>query len=400
MVIESNLLKEKGSSANKNKYVEKEPGQTHQERTTEPTPKVEKKKIHVKIPWAKSAILMVLTLLSSFLSWHLLSSLLGMNFLGDKRWIEYFYQDLLASLVFTFLAFFLMISLVAVSSMLIRPKWLNTINLAIAALIYFVFFGFSLYSSTAFVLLFLSFLFYSLRIGHETGDHINFSVHRSMRFGLGWLVAFLLIVISLSYFQIVTLQNKSMDRFNNALVSYAAEIMNRIFTAKLDGYDADMTLDEFIVKFGTENLADSLLKKPEGGGPLSMLEGLGEIFSPEQKKEIEEMAEAEVASMEQAMINQLRDEFVAGLGIEATGQESMRVIVRRMVATQYVEYLSPYDSYIPTMLAFSLYFILQVFSFIYIALIKLITIIIFSILRLVRFVKIEEVEVKAERALL
>ena len=355
----------------------------------------------------KSLVLSALSIASSFLAWYMLSTLLGISFLGNGKWAEFFYRDVLSSLILTFLAFFLMVVFIAVSSFLIKPRWVNIINIAISVSIYFLFFKPEIYTVLVVIVLFLVFMGYDLRIDRESKMQIHFSVIKNIRFGMGWVVTFLLIVISLTVFQFMTMENRSMKQFNDSMIGYTAEVLHGVFAAKLEGYESKMTLDEFLVLFATDEIVDDLAEGDEGSDTVSLPTILEKLLSEDQRntllrivgeQPVEDLVKKETKNIETEVSNEIRREFLEGLGIEAQGTESMQIVVQRFVQQKYDEYLAPYREFIPSVLVFGLYFVLQIFSFIYIIIIKLLASLIFYILKLVGFVKIKEVEVMAKRA--
>ena len=93
----------------------------------------------------------------------------------------------------------------------------------------------------------------------------------------------------------------------------------------------------------------------------------------------------------------MRNEFLKSLGIQAQGTDSMDSVVAKLVGKYVTEYLGKYSKAIPSLLAFSLYFILQIFSFLYKALIRLFAWFILKVLKWTKVVEFREEEAKVER---
>jgi len=422
MVIEQSLLEKKQKrEAIKKRGEQKEPQKKEDEipkapkrdRPSTNSEPAKKEKLRQKGPSASSGPgggkdtslakkigLMVATTVCSILSWHFLSSLLGVSSINYEKWIDFFYYGMLTYFILTFLFFLLLISMVALCAVLVRPRWLNYVNIGIASFIYFMFFDLSFYTFFAVLVLFLSFLYYVQRIGREMKENIFFSVFKNTKFGLGWVIAFTLIVVSLTYFQFITMQDKTVDGFGEAMVRYSSDAVNQVFTIKLEGYDKEMTLDEFIGRFGTDDLIDNLLNDSGSASSISLPFGLDKIITVEQNEIVDQLIEKESEAMEQQAIDQVRAELLEALKISATGDETMGTVISRLVQSKYDQYLSPYNNLVPSFLAFSLYFLLQVFSFLYKIIIKALIGLIYYILEKTGFIKYREIEVKAKRPVL
>ena len=92
----------------------------------------------------------------------------------------------------------------------------------------------------------------------------------------------------------------------------------------------------------------------------------------------------------QAQISKARDDFINSLEIDAKGTDKISDVIAMIIRKYALQFLGPYKNYITPLLALSLFFVLNIFSFVFHLLINAFANSIFAILKATKFVYIRE----------
>lgn len=369
--------------------------------------KQEKEKIHQ--PIGKVVALVALAVAASVLFWWAVRLLLHFD-LDLKRISSIVYPVLLMAgslgvfLGIAGLAFYLLAGFL--------PRLLIAFLGAVAS---FIFFPISLFNLIAAALVAFSLYQWSSAVHGDVRSRQKITVVRSVSTAMPFTVTFLLIAIALTYYASLTNGDQRSQTFRNNLVDGATEIVNQILVKEFPGYRAEITLDEFIVNFGVKGFEQSLgsllseekqqaekqvksVEPPPGLPP--EFERLFKDYVNRPPGELIPQAAIDeaVKKAEGQVVAQIRQQFLDALGIQALGTDQMNLVIHRVVDQKVGQVLGPYLKFIPVLLALSVYFLLQIFSIVYILVARLVSVFVYWIFRLVRFVHVETVQIPAERA--
>lgn len=362
----------------------------------------------------KIVILATLVFLSSILAWYALSTVIN---LGPGRNSLSLVQILLP-LVYPIITFCFFLALASVTVVLVSKEWILIPVWFLSGLSLFLFFSFSPWLFVITLLLTVAFLYYSLRVKSEVKTHITFSLAKSLHWGLSLVVLAVIISITLIFYITTTQkQRETNQEAIDSLVAEATNFANQIIPSRLEGYDPNMTLDEFVflVSAGAaEEIGGRLNKEIQTafGNPLEannqvLVERLramllqGEITKSQLPKEIrdkldsgnltnEELVSSQVIQgIFQEEINRARDEVLKNIGIEAQGDDLMSEVIAKIIRLYAFQFLGPYEKFLTPLLALSLFFVLSFFNFFYKAIIKFLALLIYRFLLALKFVNIK-----------
>ncbi len=325
-----------------------------------------------KQPMSKIVILASLVIASTalfWLAWHN-AVVTGISFDTGT-------QNIMV-IVTTLLAFCLMLCFLAVAEVLITKKVIVLMMSVVAAGTVFIFFHFSTWSFVGFILVVLSYLYWSREVRIDTETRTKFIPQRVVKSGLRATVSLILLAVSFVYYGFLTVdavaENNMTERFTDMGTNAITQVLDVYYKER---FDPMMTIDEFIeqIGFGT----------------------LEEVRLDTGYEEIDAAIEEGMAGAKDEAIDVAREEFLNSFDIEATGDESMETVIGRFVSGYIDEYAEPYMKFIPALMAIGLYFVLHFFGFIYRELIKSMSFLVFHILVWLKFIKVEKIKVEAEK---
>lgn len=296
-----------------------------------------------------------------------------------------FHLSNLVTIASTLLAFCLMFSVVALTEIFVTIRWYFLLDCVVAAATGLLFFGINTWSILAAVIMALGWFIWRRSISNDMKTRTMFKPQQTLDTGLRSAVSIILLAVSVMYFGYITDQAKSETDVVNGLVDASMQAVNLGLDQFYgDGYDPQMSLDAFIA---------NIIRI----GDLEE-QGLSEIeeLTPDIE-ELDRQIKAGIAVAEQEVISKARDEFLKSFEIEATGDEPMDSVVRKVVAKNITRYVGPYEKFIPALLALSMFFLLNVFAFIYRELIKLFAVLLYHVLKWLHFFTATKVQTEVEK---
>lgn len=328
-------------------------------------------------PMGKIIMLAILVIVASALFWLAWHNALttGISFdLGTQNIII---------VVTTLLAFCLLFTLMAVSEVVITRSWIELIITVLAAGTVFIFFSPSLWSLVGFLLVFLGFMYWRREVRIDEKSRFKFMPRRTISAGLRTAVTVILLAACFVYYSFMVTGTDASARFTDNLVETGTSYIHKALNLFYKGaYHTDMTLDEFLLRNSTVDGE-------------KILAGFG--ISETGISEIDAIIEQGLSEVEEAALSQARQGFLETFNIEATGDETMNMIVEKVVRRNIDHYIEPYQKFIPALLALSLFLLLSIFRFIYNELIKSFSFLLFHILVWIKFIKVEKIKVEAEK---
>jgi len=377
--------------------------------------KVEKEK--AKNPWGKIIFLVVFTLIIAVISWYTLAwaMKLDLSVFGNKPW-SLFLRIILPILIFCFT-----IGLLSIDAVLIKDKKILLLTIFLTALTPFIFFYISIFSLIVFIVLFLAFLLYVFGVRKEKEERIKISFAKIMKVNLSLtLILFALAISLIFYFDLTAEKKVGENKSSEMLASSTASIVNLILETQVKDYQPDMTLDEFMLTASTNFL--NTFSEQLGGEAQNQTEVISssdiskEIKAAIKRGEIKEsdlppgfmeklnqgtltgsdIVESQTTQIFAKQLGEARDEFLKSLGVEAKGSDKISDVIKNIITTKMSEGLSPFEKWIPPVLAVSLFLVLIIFNFLYAIITKILALLVFMILHLFGFFKIYKVQKEAE----
>jgi len=323
-------------------------------------------------PMGKIVILGILVIVSSvlfWLAWH--------NALVTGLEFSFSTQNIMV-VVTTLLAFCLMFTFLAVTEVVVTKNWIELIITILSAGTIFLFFKFSLWSFVSFLLVMLGFMYWRREVRLDAKSRTKFVPTRIISAGLRPAVTVLLLAISFVYYSNMVTGDDASARLTESLVDTGTNSVNNVLDIYFkEKYDPDMTLDEFLLSN-------------------TMVDGEN-IVGDTGITEIDEVIRLGLTEVQDEALEKAREELLNTFEITATGDETMDMIVGKIVRQNIDKYIEPYKKFIPALLAVSLFFILSIFRFVYSELIKSFSYLIFHILLWLKFIKVEKIQIEAEK---
>lgn len=322
-------------------------------------------------PIGKIVALIAAVVASAVLFWYAWSHILntGINLTGGSRNVF--------GIIGTLLAFCLMLSLAGIAAVVIYRIWYVWGMGVLAAVTVFIFFPLSVWSLLAAVILLLTTLYWHHQIRIDAKSRITATPNRTIGTGLRATVSMVLLVASLLYYSSLMTGPDAQQKFTDSMVSTGTTAVQNILDVYYEErFRPSMTLDEFILNISS---LDNGIKLSTGQENLDR--AIQEGFDQAQS----------------GLVREAREEFLKTFGIEAAGDEMMSSVIEKIVRKNLNKYVGPYTQFIPVILAVGLFFLLNVFNFVYSELIKSFSYVIFQILVWLKFIKVQKVQVEAEK---
>lgn len=322
-------------------------------------------------PIGKIVILIILAAASAVLFWYAWSRILatGISFTAGNRNI--------GSVIGTLFAFCLWLCLIGTASVVIIRIWYVLLLGVLAAASMFVFFDFSMWSLLAAAVLLLAMLFWHRRISADVKSRIIFMPTKTVGTGVKSTVSLILLAAALLYYSSLITGPAASEKFTDSMVSTGANAMQNVLDMYYkDKFSPKMPLDTFIANLSSAD---------------------GDIQFSTGQKNLDQAIQQGFSQAQTELIAKTREEFLKTFGIQAAGDEPMRSVIEKIVRKNLDKYIGSYMKYIPAIMAVGLFFLLNIFNFIYSELIKSFSYVIFHVLVWVKFIKVQKTTVIAEK---
>lgn len=362
----------------------------------------------------KVIILAVLTVISGIIAWHSLSFAFKLETSDSFPIVK-----VILSLIYPLMALCGFLALVALSAVLIKRQLIRLGIWFTSSIPILFFFPFSPWLLIIALLVVIDFIYFAIRLRHELNSYVKFALTKLLRWGLGLAVAGIILAISLTYYIVTTVEQRDTGKEAiDSLVESSTKLANQIIPSQVEGYQPDMTLDDFIFQISAgaaENISGELNKQIQQSFGDSYEENADALVKELRRKvesgEIDEamlppeiqnnlyseklttqdlISSEQVQALFQEQINSARDQLLKNLDIEASGSDKMSDVLTKIIRKYAFQFIGPYEKFITPLMAISLFFALSIFGFLYQALIKLIALAVFKVLNAVDFIKIKE----------
>lgn len=282
------------------------------------------------------------------------------------------------TIVGTLMAFCLMCTLMALVNVMVRQFWAVLVIVAASGFSVFGFFRVNIWTMLAVIVVMLGWVYWHRQIRVETNNQLKFSPQRASGAGLSATITMLLIAASLCYYSFLAGSDESQARFADSLISSGTTAVENILEMYYhEKFSPTMSLDHFIL-----NIEDTAVKN------LAPSTGQADL----DKAIAEGLNQAELVALDQS-----RQQFLDTFRIEATGDEEMESVVNKIVRRNIDRYLGSYMKFIPALLALSVFFLLKIFTFLYVEISKSLSYLAFTVLVWFKFLHVKKVQVEAEK---
>ncbi len=324
-------------------------------------------------------------------------------------------------LIVTFISFFLFIAFSGLTGMLIRRQLSVFSIMVLAALAYLPFFGLSALTLLAFLAVLVGLTQFAWHLKTEQRERLRFSVSKVLRPGIGLTITLLLVAVSLTWYAMTTKRAGPSASPLEAFVNSAANTTNRVLASQVPGYNPSESLDAFLLRQAltqAQKESNRILEEQGVAVPTEssdestdIVQQIGNVdlqalFS-QLPAEVRAQAGTDPEALKQQLMQegnarveqelaQARDELLSNLQIEAEGNTPMGEVIRQFLFKQISRYIGPYEKFLPTLLALSLYFTLQVFAFLYVLFITMLCEFLFWLLKAAGVVSIQRVDAQQE----
>ena len=332
-------------------------------------------------PIGKVATIISLAVASTALFWwaweHIITS--GLSF-------EFNFQNIFL-VVSTLLALCLMLTIVAMAEVLITKKLSLLLMAIFSSATLFIFFKPSLWTSIGFLLMLLAFMAWRREIRQDEKTRVKFVPQQVINSGLKMAVSLILLSACFNYYSFMVVRPNSEEHTLDSLVHQGSVTIENVLDLYYqDEFDPTMSLDSFIENISLsvgESIINDKVNIDTGNEEVDATLGLV-------------IAEGLTAAQSE-IADEAKESFLDTFKIEASGEESMNEIIDKIVRKNTIEYIDPYLKFVPALLAVSLFFLLNIFNFIYREFIKAFSYLLFKVLVWTKFIHLKKVQVEAEK---
>lgn len=367
--------------------------------------------------WAVLALLAALTLAMSVMLWWNYHALL---LLPVGKLLS---AGAVSTMVAALFAFCATLTTIAVLGLLARPAFIGVVVIILAACLPLVFFAPLPTTFLGILVLFIAYYQYYLNVRRETGLRKKFSVAKNIHYGMTGCIALTLVVLSLLFYGTTARDGLRTVSGAETIADFSGAAVNQFLSVKVPAFNPHESLDDFFYSVLSEYMKNGALPPaPKEGDvafditdPGSSIEQLVSAdlypFLAQLPQDVrrrasedprilqQELARASNAAFQQ-QFTEMRNTFIQQVGITATGETSMGEVVKMITGKYLTPKIKPYERWIPPLLALSLYFVLQIFSFLYIALINLFAMIALGLLRAAHLVALTKKTAEVEEVVL
>lgn len=259
-------------------------------------------------------------------------------------------RDTVQTLSVTFILFGWLLALIALAAAFIRQPWWGFCLLSLTALIHFVFFPWTYYSWAAVVLAVVIWLRFWLMVDEEAENRIRFNLIKVVTHGLGTAVTFTVLVIAISYLSLNSVSNQSGRDMTQRIIDSTSETILSLFKSQLKDFNRQDSLDTFLTRYGPTDFQNAL---PGGIVPTEYSE---KLLVEAERAELDNLE----AGAREAVLRQVRLEFLKPFGITAEGTEPLETVVHRAVQERLEPALKPFENWVPPILALALFSALSI----------------------------------------
>ncbi len=316
----------------------------------------------------------------------------------------------------------------AIISLLVQPRRIGLACLGLFALTPLIVFPLTPLTFAAAALLLIGSLQFDAHVRHEVARRIRFAPVRSTHFGLGLLVALILMAAALLAYVSAdkTLRERSTTS-TGAVINLTSQLANQWLPSQLPDYNPNEKFSDFFTRNFLKVVAYTPGNQPAVAGQLSLPEMPGTfnpkemipVVSPEDADKLMSQLPPDVreeigtdpakfkAVLEEPRWADFRreyesyqDQVLPKLSLEANGQTPLSEVVQLFIAKTLAPKIERYEDSILPIFSLSIYLILQLFAFIHIFFITALISACVGLLRLTRVVKIKAVQADVQVATL
>lgn len=298
------------------------------------------------------------------------------------------FRDPATILYFFFLLFLLglVLALVAVVGILVPRGDVRVACFIASGAVFLLPFGVNLLTLIVVGIVALGEWWFGRTVQEESRQRLTFAPLKLTRHGYGTVALVLILGISLANYHVgVENREEAAAQRQASLVATGTTMLEQTLRVQFRGYDPDMTLDEFILQFVTIG-GEGDRQEPQINFELPFSFG-----ALPEGVELQEQLDAASAQITDETVGQIRQQLLDAFGIDAEGTETVHVVVERIVEQQLAGVLENVEQFMPLVSAIGLFFLLEVFTWGYLAVGRVLVSFLFALLFALKLIRLERV---------
>ena len=361
----------------------------------------------VASPWSPKLLwLMVPAMGGSALWWYIVSQTLE----GRVGFTTAALPTLLTFLVFGVFAFGAWLGTFGLIAYISHNRIVRLVNAIIVSLPLLIWFPIAFWTLIALGLTFMSCWLGIERLNAD--QHNRLAVRPQLSLGaFSITTTIIMVAVSLLYYQQLRGSSDTSEQLANRLSGQTVDFAERLLPAIYKDYQPNQTVDEFILgqfpkasdildKINFDQIQDSREAEAKIRDELAHRELDAETFDvPGQvsQDQIRQQLEAELKRQEASYLRDARERAAEQIGIEIQGDEKFHDVLTRLVNKQFDQSVKRYVESIPWLLAAALFFLLKIFTGVFILSVAWTGWAFFRFYRSLHIVKIDHDMVPAEK---
>ncbi|MBI2984399.1 MAG: hypothetical protein HYY50_02135 [Candidatus Kerfeldbacteria bacterium] len=324
-------------------------------------------------PWTAKLLWFLLpSLLGASVWWYVVSQTLQ----GRVAFTSAGLTTLLTFIVFGLFSFGLWVSGLGLSTYLANWRIVRFVSAGIVSLPLMAFFPPQPLTVGLAVGLWLVLWWGAERFATDAHSRLQLKPHLSSGWAFPTVIVLVMVVVSLLYYQQLRGATRTASELSARLASQTVGLLERFIPLLTKEYRPDMTVDEVIglqIPTAAELLKDiqfDALNQTELEERLRQTLASVEGFDAQQfslgptanQTDLERQLETQLEQARRQLSEQVRQSLSSQFGVPISGQATAHDVLTDIVNHQFNRYLSRYVTVIPWLLAVALFFILRVFS--------------------------------------
>jgi len=307
-----------------------------------------------------------------------------------------------------------------VHAMIVERKWYRYITAGTVAVSLFLFFKPTIWSLAGSAILVAALLGYYYNVRADSKSRIMPRALYSLTAGLSAVIVLVVIAVSLLFYSTFIDRPYTLESMRASFRDSIVDTTIKVMKTQMSGFSGDLTLDQVIanvvvgrIKVNFLPVSESIpqdsaendqaieaLRKALEEQALQQQTGLpatNALPLTGDSSEVVQVVTDELGEVERSIIEQVRNQLLSNLGIEAKGTDSIKDVIAKIVDKRVIGFVEPFIQYAPILFTVSLFFVLIIFSFLYRYLTRLFGLIWYGILRSIHFVALVDTVVKGKK---
>lgn len=248
------------------------------------------------------------------------------------------------------------------------------------------------------------------RVGGDAQSRLSVQPRRSLGAALPATVTVIILAVSLLYYQQLLGSTRTSDELSTRLSGQTVSLAERFLGNAFKEYRPDMTVDEVIglqvpsaaellkdLNFDTLNQAELQEKLSDA---LSSIEGFDpasfRLDPAANRSELERQLDAKLNETRRQLSTEVRQNLSDQFGVPISGNDLVHDVLVRIVNRQFERYVRNYVQFVPWLLVLALFFILRIFSSLFLWSASIIGWLVYRLYRSLHLIEVQHETVPAE----